>query len=73
MKKETKKQHDALKKQCFEQLVSEIKEQYNNVSDIFYSDHRGMWVLVYNSDISDDEFVTFSDLCDFLIKECDNS
>lgn len=47
MAKVTKRQIEYQNSVSFTQLINEIKQDYEEVEDIYYSDHLGVWVINY--------------------------
>lgn len=52
---------------CYKALLEELKNKYNFIKDIYYSDHEG-WLLVYNTE-EEEIFNSFEELFIGIKKE----
>jgi hypothetical protein len=55
----------------YDQELLEIKEEFGapNVKGLFYSEHRGTWVLQFKNGIEDSEFDTKAHMIEFIKTE----
>lgn len=62
------KKTNAFYKEHYHQELEELRERFNNVTEFYYSTHRGTWILSFKKG-EDQEFDTKAEAYQWLIEE----
>lgn len=50
----------------YRQEMAEINEYANNIEDIYYSEHLGVWIVTFKNGFDDDQFDTKAQALEFI-------